>query len=170
MVHVDGEALFANGVVLFAPGRFDIVIQESVTIPREFFLIKSETSFVWPDKFERKGVLLERSTASSEVTGHKGWIGGAILSSGDLGTNVWHAELKCGIEYAHAANRAGNRKDEMFFGNFWFFNHDWSGFWLRFFFHGGHQGFGILASTVREFFGGEMRDSVGFAATFGKRL
>lgn len=138
MIHVNREALFANSVVLFAPGRFDVVIQESVTIPREFFLIKSETSFVWPDKFERKSIFLEGSTAGSEVAWHKGWIGGTILGGSNLGANVWHTEFKSGVEHAHAANRAGNRKYEMLFGNFWFFNRDWSGFRLRFFLHGGH--------------------------------
>ena len=136
MIHVNREALFANSVVLFAPGRFDVVIQESVTIPREFFLIKSETSFVWPDKFERKSIFLEGSTAGSEVAWHKRWVGCAILSGGNFGANIWHAEFESGIEHAHAANRAGDCKDEMFFRNFWFFNHDWSRFWLRLLFHG----------------------------------
>lgn len=101
-------------------------------------MIKSETSFVWPDKFERKGVLLERSTAGGEVAWHKGWVRCTVLSGSNFGANIWHAEFERGIEYAHATNRAGDSKDEMFFGNFRFFNRDWSGFWFGFLFHGGH--------------------------------
>ena len=101
-------------------------------------MIKSETGLVWPDKFERKSIFLEGGTASSEVTWHKGWIRCTVLGGSNLGANVWHAEFKGGIEYTHAANRAGNRKDKMFFGNFWFFNRDWSGFLLGLLFYGGH--------------------------------
>ena len=101
-------------------------------------MIKSETSFVWSDKFERKSIFLEGSTTSGEVAWHKGWIRGAVLGGSNFGANVWYAEFKSGIKYAHAANRAGNRKDEMFLGNFRFFNHDWSRFWFGLLFHGGH--------------------------------
>ena len=101
-------------------------------------MIKSETGLVWADKFKREGVLLERSTASGKVAWYKGWIRGAVLGGSNFGANVWHAEFKSGIKYAHAANRASNRKDEMFLGNFRFFNRDWSGFWFGFLFHGGH--------------------------------
>ena len=101
-------------------------------------MIKSETSFVWPDKFERKSIFLEGGTAGGEVTWYKGWIRGAILGSSNFGANVWHTEFKSGIEHAHATNRASDSKDEMFFGNFWFFNRDRSGFWLGFLFHGGY--------------------------------
>ena len=101
-------------------------------------MIKSETGLVWADKFKREGVLLERSTASGKVAWYKGWIRGAVLGGSNFGANVWHAEFKSGIKYAHAANRASNRKDEMFLRNFRFFNRDWSGFWFGFLFYGGH--------------------------------
>lgn len=101
-------------------------------------MIKSETGLVWSDKFEGEGVLLERSAAGGKVAWYKRWVGCAILSGGNFGANIWHAEFESGIEHAHAANRAGDSKDEMFFGNFWFFNHDWSRFWLSLFFHGRH--------------------------------
>ena len=71
LIHVNREPLFANGVVLFAPGWFDVVIQESIAIPREFFLVESETGLVWSDKFKRKSIFLEGSTAGGEVTWHE---------------------------------------------------------------------------------------------------
>ena len=101
-------------------------------------MIKSEMGLVWSDKFKRKSIFLERGTAGNKIAWHKRWIGSTVLGGSDLGANVWHAKFKSGIEYAHAANRAGNSKDEMFFRNLWFFNHDWGKLWFRLLFHGGH--------------------------------
>ena len=101
-------------------------------------MIKGETGLVWSDKFKRKSIFLERGTAGNKIAWYKRRIGGTVLGGSDLGANVWHAEFKGGIEYAHAANRADNSKDEMFFRNFWFLNHDWSRFWFGLLFHDRH--------------------------------